>query len=355
MASARDLPPIWFLAPFAAIPLPAWIVGLGIAGLVTGAYVGMELVFDALGRHGKGESFWTRGDLRHVIPGALLLGYIPAGVVYGTRSAGRAWREIRPLVRNPDAQLETLMAQHPSLTRRSFRLAGLAGALTWIVSMPILAGVSFASALHLHHWTHYNWFSFAVNLGLFVMFAQVIYASVGASAGAPLAMRLEWDLDLLDPGALRPLVRQGLSHALLWVVGISIVSLAFLDPAGEPGDDLLFQGAVLAVAFAGALAALILPLRNAHRLIAALKAWELNCLHAAIRGDRASLAGTALADQASKLSLADLVAYRDRIASVHEWPIERSTILRIVLFLGIPIGSWIGGALVERPLGILLD
>lgn len=354
-APERDLPRVWFLAPFAAIPLPPWVVGLGIAALVTAAYVAMELVFQALGRTPSGGDLGSRADLRPVVPVALLLGYIPAAVCYMIRAGARAWREIRPLVRNTDEELAALEEALPALTRRGFRLAGLAGALVWLVLLSILVPVPFLQIFHVQHWSPYNWFSFTTNLVLFAMFAQVIYASVRVTKGARLGEQLAWDIDLLDLRPLRPLVRQGLTGAFLWIVAISLVSLAFLGSPDKRGEDLLFQAGVLVVAFAGALAALANPLRGAHRLIAWKKRKELDALNAAIRGDRSALAGTGVEAQADKLSLADMVAYRNLVAAVHEWPVERGALLRILLYLGIPIGSWVGGALVERFVEALLE
>ena len=41
--------------------------------------------------------------------------------------------------------------------------------------------------------------------------------------------------------------------------------------------------------------------------------------------------------------------------AVREWPIRPTTFLRLFLLLVIPVGSWVGGAMVERMLGRLLD
>ncbi len=92
-----------------------------------------------------------------------------------------------------------------------------------------------------------------------------------------------------------------------------------------------------------------------HRLISRLKQEELERVRAAIRGDRSALADSGIATQAETLSLADLLAYRDTITSVREWPVRSPTFLRVFLLLMIPVGSWIGGALVERMLSSVLD
>jgi hypothetical protein len=54
-------------------------------------------------------------------------------------------------------------------------------------------------------------------------------------------------------------------------------------------------------------------------------------------------------------SLADWIAYRGLIESVREWPVDAPTLRRFTLYLAIPLGSWLGGALVERMIDALLD
>ena len=51
----------------------------------------------------------------------------------------------------------------------------------------------------------------------------------------------------------------------------------------------------------------------------------------------------------------ELVAYLRLIEGVREWPFDVSTVLRFSLYLMIPIGSWLGGAMVERLVNSLLD
>lgn len=40
---------------------------------------------------------------------------------------------------------------------------------------------------------------------------------------------------------------------------------------------------------------------------------------------------------------------------MREWPFDAPTLARFLLYVAIPLGSWIGGALVERLLGAALD
>jgi hypothetical protein len=46
--------------------------------------------------------------------------------------------------------------------------------------------------------------------------------------------------------------------------------------------------------------------------------------------------------------LANLIAYHQLIARVREWPIDFANLLRFFLYLFIGLGSWLGGAIVER-------
>ena len=53
--------------------------------------------------------------------------------------------------------------------------------------------------------------------------------------------------------------------------------------------------------------------------------------------------------------LPGLIAYMNQIESVREWPFDAPTLTRFFLYVAIPLGSWLGGALVERLLGAALD
>jgi hypothetical protein len=53
--------------------------------------------------------------------------------------------------------------------------------------------------------------------------------------------------------------------------------------------------------------------------------------------------------------MADLLAYRSLIEAFPEWPFNAPLLTRLLLYLAIPLGSWIAGAMVERGLDRLLD
>ena len=82
---------------------------------------------------------------------------------------------------------------------------------------------------------------------------------------------------------------------------------------------------------------------------------ELACVRAAMRGELDALAGSRLAGRGEPLSLADLVAWESRIDAVREWPVDAPVLLRFAIYAAIPLGSWLGGALVEHMLGAVLE
>ena len=106
------------------------------------------------------------------------------------------------------------------------------------------------------------------------------------------------------------------------------------------------------MALAAAAAALLLPLRGARQAIVAAKRSELDWCDAALRRARAALECDTAPIGAR--SIADLAAWRGVVAAVHEWPLDAPTLRRFVLVLGLPIGSWLGGAFVERVVDFVL-
>jgi hypothetical protein len=144
--------------------------------------------------------------------------------------------------------------------------------------------------------------------------------------------------DLADTDSLAPFARQGLINAAL-VLGIfSIGGLFLLDS----GFGWLVLGMAI-VAFPIAVTGLVLPIRGVRARIAAEKQKELDWAQAAIRRARDELK---VGDGASG-RLADLLAYRRAVNEVAEWPIAPAGYARFGLYLLLPLGAWILGALVE--------
>jgi hypothetical protein len=101
--------------------------------------------------------------------------------------------------------------------------------------------------------------------------------------------------------------------------------------------------------------AFLFPVRGLRRQIRARKAEELSKLREKIRHNRELADGSGSESAEAGAKLPGLLAYKHEIESVREWPFDAPTLTRFFLYVAIPLGSWFGGALVERLLGAALD
>ena len=87
-------------------------------------------------------------------------------------------------------------------------------------------------------------------------------------------------------------------------------------------------------------------------MIRAAKGEELRQLKPRVRQARDdALTG----DVSTQGRLSDLLAYQERVQSTREWSFDSTTLLRLGLYLLIPVASMVGGALVERVVNLVLD
>ncbi|MCE9650015.1 MAG: hypothetical protein K8R18_10370 [Parvibaculum sp.] len=156
------------------------------------------------------------------------------------------------------------------------------------------------------------------------------------------------EIDLLDISKLDGLGRIALRGALPWFVTGTIVLLLLLGQNSTEYFLLLVAGLA-----ASATTVFVLPMLRVHRLIDAAKKSELVRLRRAVADARDLFErGGGEADRVAA-RLAALLALEARVESAREWPLDISTMVRFALYLALPLGSWLGGAVVERVLDIL--
>jgi hypothetical protein len=161
----------------------------------------------------------------------------------------------------------------------------------------------------------------------------------GEFSGSPRVARSE------EMASVAPLIRFGLRQALASIGAFSVIALMFYDSEAAP--NLIWFPLVASLSYLLlAAVALLLPVRGVHDAIAREKTHELAAVNDQIRRARARAGALP--------SLADWIAYRGLIESVREWPVDAPTLRRFTLYLAIPLGSWLGGALVERTIDVLL-
>jgi hypothetical protein len=167
------------------------------------------------------------------------------------------------------------------------------------------------------------------------------------------------EIDLLDLSPLLPLARHGLRIVLLLtlITALGCITLVVGFPSSHsPIITPLAQ--VLVVCFCNLLLAtaiFLLPVRGLRRQIRARKSEKLAQLRDEIRRNEelVTKAGPESAEAGGRLP--GLMVLEKRIESVREWPFDAPTLTRFFLYVAIPLGSWVGGALVERLLGAALD
>lgn len=332
-------------------PIAPALLGALIALAVLLGLAGVELASGELPRLLRGESGgYKASEYRFSITFALLLGYLPAAYVWTVRASRRAFAELRPVLQGSSAELDEIAAQLGRFDRRVLRRVGGVGvAVGFLLPLaadlnPEVYGISELNSAAAGH-------RIMVPILMWLM-ARITWAWMADARRLVVLSRERLHVDLLDPTPLAPLTRLGLRNALISLGSVSIVSLMTLDWASRPGLPWVLGGLIAAALLLG-LASLLLPLRGAHSVIQAAKQRELDWCRDQIRLHREALATGGSPTRGG--SLDELVAYHGLVREVRAWPFDASTLLRFGLYLVIPVGSWMGGALVERWLDILLD
>ncbi len=333
---------------FAAVPLPPWIVG---AGLAFGIFVGL-LVFDwidgNLAALVRGEvPVWLHAEVR----GAVLAAAMLAGLLVTYRYEELATqRDVTGLLPQLDLGEDTptdIVTTVCTAGHRHLAAAGAFGALVSVALGPALDGGPWRGLAAAPLPSP----SAAFDLTLVAIFGwaagRTLYASLRQDlAFARLSERVA-RIDLLDLAPLRSFARRALRRTFRWLILVAIGSLVFLDRSASELPVL----ALCAIALL-ALCSFGLPLHGVHRRIRREKLDLLDALRWDIRTERARLHGDRHAPGGH---LADLLAYEARIAAVREWPIDTRHLVHFALYLLIPLGSWLGGAFVERAVNAALD
>jgi len=147
-------------------------------------------------------------------------------------------------------------------------------------------------------------------------------------------------IELTDLGRYMPFTNQGLSNAAI-VIGF-VAPFAFVAIVDR---YVLLVASITLYGVVAAFAGLFLPVWALRERIQIEKAKEAAWCHERIPVERAALRD---AKPGAGQDLAGLLMYLKEVNEVHAWPVAPGGIARFTLFLLIPLGSWGGGALVER-------
>jgi hypothetical protein len=321
---------------------PVW-VGLGIALAYLALFVGFDRITGVFGPGGPGES-WASQVIVWESVNAMLIGYLLTVNALGVRSARTDLASLRPHLAVSDSEFDDLEDQTTNLSAVALWGGGAVGVLGGAM-LPIFdAGVwgdlprpPFTSALFLWVLFRNSLIGWAATRS-----STTEFALTRGFARAAKLLRI----DLLDARRLSPFARKS-QRSVAGLVGfIVLFSLFFL---GRPADSnpfflVLLLGLLLAV--------FLIPLIAVRRQVVAAKTIELERVNGCIRS---ALGEEERGEPGARPRLADWVAYRSLVEGVREWPINVSGLLRSLLFAALGVGSWLGGAVVERLLGAALD
>lgn len=330
----------WSQRLLEAGPWPPFATAALAAAVLVALWLGLEA---ASGRLALLSDEGFRQDLRVGVVLCLLLAYLPAVRVHAERGARATAAALEPALR-PGADRDRLAAVgrfDPAALRR----AGWTGVAVLLVAGLLVewspSRAMSVSAMSPEALVHRG---LGVLIGWFV--GRTAWTLGVESRRLSRIGRDDLALDLLDLAPAGPLLRQGLRQALLTIGGFSLLSILFFDLGAAP--NLIWLLLVASVLLLGmAVAALLLPVRGVRDAIVREKARELGRCNEAIRAARERPEGAS--------DLAGWVAYRTLVDGVREWPVDAPALARFALYLAIPLGSWLGGALVERWLDAALS
>jgi len=313
--------------------LPGRPLTLGAALLVT-----LFSVF-FVGRYVSGATLSDSGDYRLTIIHILLTAYSVCAYIYLLKGAEQSASELQLVLSQQSAEIERVGKHNAA----ALILAGMLGiAVQSYFTIVTTVGSdpwSWAQSNYDTRWMRIlgPLFSAWISCLLYVLVVESLRLS-------RLSARIQ-TLDLLQLAPYRPLVRQGLCNALLVAGFATMMSLFLLVP---DFDILVIPIGVLMTIFAAL--GLMLPLSGIRRKIRQAKQRELAWCQTHLIVARNQLQAGASGEH----SIADIDAYKNTIDGIRNWPFDSPTLTRFALYLLIPLGSMLGGAVFEQALELML-
>jgi hypothetical protein len=289
--------------------------------------------------------WWQIREGRMAILLALMAAYLPAARRYATLAIRRNVEGLRGRLGWPsEADARAAASPNAAAMRR--------WAAVSVLALPIVATlVDRDPTLYFQaaYWGAANLWTWA--LGTFVCWnGGALFSALLIAAGRFRALgRRIPRVDLLDLSPLSPFARQGLQSALPLVILLAFWAFNAIDQG-----FVWALGVMVPFTLGLATAGMLLPVRGVRDRVREAKREEIARVDRALRGEAEALAGSSIAARAAGASVADLLAWRAFVDDVREWPFDTPSRVRFALYLAIPLGSWLGGAFVERLLDALL-
>jgi hypothetical protein len=157
------------------------------------------------------------------------------------------------------------------------------------------------------------------------------------------------ELDVVHLEFTRVFGENVLKNSLLILGWAAITSLFLME---EGFGSIILTGWISCIAIVTA--AFLGPVLGIRKQIVKAKKKELGWCDDNIERSRDQFKSQGISTSDAPPQLGELIVYRQYIDNLSEWPFDVSTILRLLLYSLIPIGSWLGGAMVERTVDTFL-
>ena len=336
---------VWIERAYASVPLSPAVVGAAIAGLLVLAFGVSEFALDRhlLLRNLEDPSALL-SEARVVVFSCLLVAYLPTAYVYLLRGYRRTLDQVRDVLDCSDAEVAERRVRIGHYNNLALVLCGLAAVgvvllITRATTPPELNSWDWSVLSQEARWQRVLSLCLGWQAGILIL-----AGTVESGRLQHLATRVS-RLDLLDLRLLRPFTRQALLNALLLGILVGIALLVLVESG--VWEVVLVYWIVAGTAITFGLWRSLLPI---HRMIRDAKRTQLDWCRDALIRER-----TKLLERGNERSRIDeMVAYRDVVEGVSTWPGDSTNFVRISLLLLIPLGSWAGGAIVERFIDSLL-
>lgn len=321
-----------------ALPGSPFIIGIGFtAALVLLFFAGRTLTGNNINSNSN--------DLRIALTQILIATYFASAYVGLLSTARGTTNDLSPVGRQ-SADWSSIVERAGKHRRYVLPILGIASYLIVGVGVTNITTPAPTDPWDFHSWNYDVYWHRITTIFHVYWAACCCYVVIAESLRlSHLSDQLD-SVDLLDLEPYQPLVRQGLVNALLLIGGVSVMSLLGVESR---------YGAVLAGFWISSIllawVGLMLPLRGIRRKIKEAKDRELDWCRRALIRERDDLKS----GDGQESSIGQVLAYRDMIDGMRNWPFDNPTLVRFALYLLIPLGSWLGGAFVERGLDLFLS
>jgi hypothetical protein len=308
-----------------------------------GFMIGLLVVFFGGRAFVGGSTNLPSDNLRVSITQIVQVAYAAAAYAYVLMTARKATHDLAPVAGHAP-QWQAMLDRAGTHSRWVLVLVGLGSYLVLGVNATNITTTE-TDPWYWQEWDYDIWWQRATTVLITWWMGCLVYVTVAESTRLSRLSDAITSLDLLDLTPYQPLIRQGLTNALLMIGLGSVLSLLMVESRYGPLLLAVWISCVI-VAWIG----LMFPLRGIRAKIRVAKDLELAWCRQALKTARDELKSDAPAR-----SVAEIIAYRSVIENIRNWPFDNPTLTRFALYLLIPLVSWFGGVFVERGLDLFLS